>query len=96
MMGSRAAVCADNGAGDTVDRAKVAWPDGYFVSYGYDAASRMTSVVDSDGTALATRTSCAYDPLGRRTAKTVNGTATFFLHAPLQRWRCSLAGDTLK
>src|ERR1700741_866372 len=47
---------------DTVDRARVTWPDGYFVSYGYDAASRMTSAVDSDGTALAVRT---YDQLGR-------------------------------
>ena len=52
----------DNGTGDKVDRSKIAWPDGYFVSYGYDAAGHMTSATDSDGTALATRT---YDNLGR-------------------------------
>jgi len=52
----------DNGSGDKADRSKVAWPDGYFVSYGYDAASHMTSATDSDGTVLATRT---YDNLGR-------------------------------
>ena len=52
----------DNGSGDKVDRSKIAWPDGYFVSYSYDAAGHMTSATDSDGTALATRT---YDNLGR-------------------------------
>jgi len=52
----------DNGAGNKVDRSKITWPDGYFVSYTYDATSHMTSATDSDGTALATRT---YDNLGR-------------------------------
>ncbi len=52
----------NNGTGDNMDRAKISWPDGYFVSYGYDATSRMTIATDSDGTALATRT---YDNLGR-------------------------------
>ena len=52
----------DNGTGDKVDRSKIIWPDGYFVSYGYDATGNMTSATDSDGTALAART---YDNLGR-------------------------------
>ena len=52
----------DNGSGDKVDRSKITWPDGYFVSYGYDGAGHMSSATDSDGTALATRT---YDNLGR-------------------------------
>ena len=52
----------DNGSGDKVDRSKITWPDGYFVSYAYDAISHMTSATDSDGALLATRT---YDNLGR-------------------------------
>ncbi len=52
----------NNGTGDIVDRAKIAWPDGYFVSYSYDAVGHMTTVIDSDPQTLATRT---YDNLGR-------------------------------
>ncbi len=52
----------NNGTGDIVDKAKIIWPDGYFVSYGYDGAGHMASATDSDGIALATRT---YDNLGR-------------------------------
>ncbi len=46
----------DNGMGNKVDRSQVAWPDGWFVNYNYDALGHMTSATDSDGTALATRT----------------------------------------
>jgi RHS repeat-associated protein len=49
--------------------------DGTF-AYGYDPQNRLMTVTKT-GTSIAH----AYDPLGRRTAKTVNGTATYFLHA---------------
>jgi len=44
-------------------------------SFAYDPENRLMSASKSGMSAAY-----AYDPLGRRTAKTVNGTATFFLH----------------
>ncbi len=52
----------DDGMGDKINRSRVTWPDGYYVNYGYDAVSHMTSATDSDGIVLATQT---YDNLAR-------------------------------
>ncbi len=52
----------NDGAGDKVDRSQIAWPDGWFVNYNYDALGHMTSATDSDGVALATKT---YDDYAR-------------------------------
>lgn len=37
----------DNGAGDPVNRSKLTWPDGYYVSYGYDALSHMLGACEN-------------------------------------------------
>ena len=60
----------DNGIGDKVDRYRIAWPDGYFVNYLYDALGHPTTVTDSGGTTLA---SYSYDNLARRSALAYNG-----------------------
>lgn len=60
----------DNGIGDKVDRYRIAWPDGYFVNYLYDALGHPTTVTDSGGTQLA---SYSYDALARRNALAYNG-----------------------
>ena len=45
------------------------------LDYEYDAAGRLRRVSDATGTTLA---EYRYDPLGRRTAKTVGGTTSYF------------------
>jgi RHS repeat-associated protein len=63
MAGARTVTSTyDDGAGDRVNRSKIAWPDGYNVQYAYDALSHLTAATDSDGTALASYT---YDNLAR-------------------------------
>ncbi len=46
-------------------RTRLTWPDGVYVTYGYDAAGEMTGVWDNGGNLLA---SINYDDDGRRTA----------------------------
>jgi RHS repeat-associated protein len=46
----------DDGNGDKLHRAKLAWPDGYFVAYDYDNLGHMTSAVTSDAVTLASFT----------------------------------------
>ena len=58
------------------NRTRITWPDGFFVSYAYDALDRMTEV-RANGSALIA--SFSYDALSRRTARTYgNGTITSY------------------
>lgn len=54
------------------NRTRLTWPDGYYVSYSYDALNRMSQASENGATTLATYT---YDPLSRRTGLTY-GNAT--------------------
>jgi len=47
------------------NRTQLIWPDGYFVTYRYDHLNRLTNVLESGTTALATYT---LDGVSRRTA----------------------------
>ena len=46
------------------NKARLTWPDGYYVNYSYDALNHMHDAIDSGGTHLATY---GYDQLARRT-----------------------------
>ncbi|MFI4910757.1 MAG: RHS repeat-associated core domain-containing protein [Sedimentisphaeraceae bacterium JB056] len=43
------------------------WPDGFYVTYGYDACGRLNAVYNSNSSVLW---SCSYDSAGRRTQTT--------------------------
>jgi RHS repeat-associated protein len=44
-------------------RTRLTWPDGFYVTYGYDNTNAMTGIFENGGTAIA---SFAYDDYGRR------------------------------
>ena len=44
----------DNGLGDKTDRSKITWPDGYYVTYAYDALGHMLTAKENGTTTLAT------------------------------------------
>jgi RHS repeat-associated protein len=48
-------------------RTKLSWPDGFYVTYDYDATARVTAIKEYGSTVLAT---FEYDALGRRTKLT--------------------------
>ncbi len=48
-------------------RSKLTWPDGFYVTYGYDAVGRLSAIYNSNDSLLW---SCAYDAAGRRTQTT--------------------------
>ena len=48
-------------------RSKLTWPDGFYVTYGYDACGRLNAVYNSNSSVLW---SCSYDAAGRRTQTT--------------------------
>lgn len=54
------------------NRDQVTWPDGFYVTYDYDALNRATAVKESGTTQLAVY---AYDDLGRRSTLTRASTA---------------------
>jgi len=57
-------------------RTRMTWPDGFFISYGYDNLSRVTAITEDSGTVLA---SYSYDELGRRTQLArANGAVTAY------------------
>ena len=55
------------------NRSRTTWPDGYYVSYTYDAANRMDQVRENGGTLLADYT---HDALSRRSSLQLGGSAT--------------------
>lgn len=60
------------------NRTQVTYPDGFYVSYGYNAASQLTGVSDSTGVTIASYT---YDDLGRRTGITrTSGASTGYAY----------------
>ena len=57
-------------------RSKLIWPDGYYVTYSYDAAGRFTAITDSFNRQLW---SCTYDEANRRIGTTgVYGVTTAY------------------
>jgi len=67
-------------------RTRVTWPDGLYISYNYDLLDKMTTVLESGSTTLATY---GYDDLGRRTSLTRgNGTATYYSYDGASRLTC--------
>jgi len=64
-------------------RTRMTWPDGFFVTYGYDTLGRVTSIAEDAGLVLA---SFGYDDLGRRTSLArANGVTTFYDYDPVSR-----------
>jgi RHS repeat-associated protein len=56
------------------NRTRLTWPDGYYVTYAYDALHRLTTATENGTFVLASHT---YDPLSRRTGTAMgNGTST--------------------
>jgi RHS repeat-associated protein len=55
------------------NRSRTTWPDGYYVTYAYDAANRMTTVNENGSTQLALYTP---DSLSRRKALKLGGSST--------------------
>lgn len=74
-------------------RTQLAWSDGFYVTYQYDNADRMTAILENGATVLA---SFAYDDDGRRTTRTLgNGTNTGYGYDAVSRLTSlSLNGGT--
>jgi RHS repeat-associated protein len=61
------------------NKTKAVWPEGYFVSYQYDALNRMTNVIENGTTPLGVY---VYDALSRRTSLAYgNGTSQSFTYS---------------
>ncbi|USR02368.1 RHS repeat domain-containing protein [Sphingomonas aerolata] len=64
-------------------RTRMTWQDGFFVSYGYDDASRLSNITENGAVPLAT---FLYDDLGNRTRLTRgNGVVTTYSLDPVFR-----------
>ncbi|MBZ4417072.1 RHS repeat-associated core domain-containing protein [Myxococcus sp. RHSTA-1-4] len=58
---------------------RLTWPDGYYVTYEYDGANRVTAVKESGTTTLVT---FAYDQASRRTSMARGGVTTSYSYWP--------------
>src|SRR5262249_34382954 len=62
------------------NRTRVTWPDAFFVTYNFDDANRMSTVVENDTLTLATYT---YDTLARRkNVSRSNGHGSAYVYEP--------------
>jgi RHS repeat-associated protein len=63
-------------------RSRITHPDGNFIAYEYDAASRPTTIVENGNVQLVR---FAHDAPGRRTATAFNGASTSYGYDPVSR-----------
>ncbi|WP_081215284.1 RHS repeat domain-containing protein [Sphingobium yanoikuyae] len=79
------------------NRIRMTWPDGYYVTYGYDTAGNPTYVRENGGaTGTSVLATYAYDNLGRRSGiSRGNGTTSTYSYDPASRFQAltqNLAG----
>jgi RHS repeat-associated protein len=66
---------------------RLSWSDGFYVTYDYDAVSRMTAIREYGATSgIGVLASYSYDALGRRSTVTYgNGTSRSYAYDPVNR-----------
>jgi RHS repeat-associated protein len=69
------------------NRTQVTWPDGFFVTYSYDADNRVSQILENGvATGTSVLANFAYGPLDERASLTRgNGTAATYAYDPLAR-----------